>query len=170
MKQFPSFLSVGKLISCSSIEGGCVFWKRENIVPCSIEDEHTARGCTGITADFSLCDHPPGFSPFPLSNLFPYIIMTQRRVITLQTPFGWILMRDLNHSDKWEPSAWLVLEVGEWETSYWAWPVLCPEGLYVSWRPLNLSRHMHEGFSNIKVGWWRGGLQGIVALSKGKFR
>lgn len=109
-------------------------------------------------------------SSFSLSNLFPHIIMTQRRVITLQTPFGWILMRDLNHSEKWEPSAWLVLDVGEWETSHWAWPVLCPEGLYMSWRPLYLSRHMHEGFSNIKVGWWSGALQGIVAFSKGKFR
>lgn len=70
---------------------------------------------------------------FLLSNLFPSIIMTQRRVVTSQTPFGWILMRDLNHSDKWKPSAWLVVEgrvlVGG-KGKPCAEPVLCPGGLY----------------------------------------
>lgn len=165
MKQFPSFLSMGKLISFSSVKGSCVFWKGGE--DGSLKHwgwmwstwQHWDRCSLPIVWPFTRV-----FS-FSLSNLFPYIIMTQRRVVTLQTPFGWILMRDLNHSDKWEPSAWLVVELGGWESSHRVC-LACA----LSWRSLYLSRHMHEEFSNIKVGWWRGGLQGMVAFSKGQFR
>lgn len=107
MKQFPSFLSKGKFISCSSIKGGLCFLEKGEYGPL----KHWGWTCS----TWQHWDHcrllivwpSTWVSSFSPSNLFPYIIMTQRRVITLQTPFGWILMRDLNRSDKWEPSAWL---------------------------------------------------------------
>lgn len=162
MKQFLLF----SLWGFSSIKGSCDFWKgrwwffkalRMDVKHMAALGSQPSSHCATI--------HLGLFES--LSNLFPYIIMTQRRLITLQTPFGCILMRDLNHSDKWEPSAWLVVEVG----------------LLGGMR--NLARHVsglcfllkvfvpeqtHEEFGNIKVGWWRGGVWGMVAFSKGQFR
>lgn len=154
MKQFPSFLSVGKLISFSSIKGSCGFWKGERrglLKAPRMNVKHTA--ALGSLSLPIVWPFTWVFS-FSLSNLFPYIIMTQRRVVTLQTPFGWILMRDLNH---WQMGAFCMAGCGGGGAVGWEATHRVCLARALSWRSLYLSRHTHEEFSNIKVGWWSGG-------------
>lgn len=132
MKQYPFFLYIGKLLSFFSIQGSCGFWKGAKMVPESVKDEREVHGSTGIAAALPIvCLFTWVFSFSLFSNLFPYIIMTQRRVVTLQAPFGWILMRGFEWL--WQMGAFCMAGCsrgGEKPRTERAWPLLCPEGLY----------------------------------------